>query len=70
MAEITIGTTASRRVLGSLDDLASLARFTIEEHPEIDLATLAIELANTPCAPLKYETPRSVSLALMQRAYS
>jgi len=66
MAQVTIGTTASRRVLGSLNDLASLARFTIEGHPAIDLATLAIELANTPCGPLKYETPKSVSLALLR----
>ncbi len=70
MCQIRIGTTASRRVLGSLNDLASLARFTIEEHPEIDLTTLAIELAETPCAPLKYETPRSVSLAILRRMYS
>jgi hypothetical protein len=70
MAQIRIGATASRRVLGSLNDLASLARFTIEEHPEIDLRNLAIELAETPCAPLNYESPRSVSLALLRGVYS
>ena len=70
MAQISIGATASRRVLGSLSDLASLARFTIEEHPEVDLGQLAIELAETPCAPLNYESPRSVSLALLRRVYS
>lgn len=70
MAQIAIGATASRRVLGSLNDLASLARFRVEDHPAIDLVALAIELANTPCAPLKYETPRSVSLALLGRMYS
>jgi hypothetical protein len=70
MAQIRIGATASRLVLGSLNDLASLARFTIEEHPEIDLRNLATELAERPCAPLNYESPRSVSLALLRRVYS
>jgi hypothetical protein len=70
MAQIRIATTASRRVLGSLNDLASLARFTIAEHPELELTALAIELAETPCAPLKYETPRSMSLAILRRMYS
>jgi hypothetical protein len=70
MGQIRIGATASRRVLGSLNDLASLARFTIEEHAEKDLEKLAIELAETPCAPLNYETPRSVSLTLLRHVYS
>jgi hypothetical protein len=70
IAEIKIGKTASRRVLGSLNDLAYLARFKIEEHPEIDLTTLAIELAETPCSPLKYQNPRVVSLELLRRMHS
>jgi hypothetical protein len=70
MDQITIGATANRRVLGSLNDLASLDRFTIEGHPEIALGKLAIELAGTPCAPLNYESPRSVSLALLRRVNS
>lgn len=70
MAQIGIGATASRSVLGSLNDLAFLARFTLEEFPEIDLGKLALELAETPCGPLKYETPRVVSLALLSRGPS
>jgi len=67
---VAIGATASRRVLGSLNDLASLARFEIATNPAIDLETLAVKLADTPCSPLQYETPRSVSLALLRRVYS
>ncbi len=66
----SIGVTASRRVLGSLNDLASLARFEVEEHPSIDLVALAVKLAETPCSPLKYESPRSVSLVLLRHARS
>jgi len=70
MDQVEIGATASRRVLGSLNDLASLARFEIAANPAIDLETLAVKLADTPCSPLHYETPRSVSLALLRRVYS
>jgi hypothetical protein len=70
MGSFAIGVTASRRVLGSLNDFASLARFEIEANPSIDLVTLAVKLAGTPCSPLKYESPRTVSLALLRHAHS
>jgi len=54
MGSFAIGVTANRRVLGSLNDLASLARFEIEDYPSIDLVTLAVKLAERPCSPLKY----------------
>ena len=68
--QIAIGTTASRRVLGSLNDLAFLARLTVADDPQVELGALAVELAETPCSPLNYETPRSVSLALLRRVHS
>jgi hypothetical protein len=70
MGSVAIGMTANRRVLGSLNDLASLARFEIEDNPSIDFVTLAVKLAETPCSPLKYESPRTVSLALLRHATS
>jgi uncharacterized protein DUF6933 len=70
MGSVAIGVTANRRVLGSLNDLASLARFEIEDNPSIDFVTLAVKLAETPCSPLKYESPRTVSLALLRHATS
>jgi hypothetical protein len=66
MAKVMTDATANRSVLGSLNDLAFLARTVIDEQPEIDLTVLAIEVAETPCAPLKYESPRSVSLSLLR----
>jgi hypothetical protein len=68
--QIALGTTASRHILGSLNDLAFLVRATIEDHPRVDLVALAVELADTPCSPLNYETPRSVSLALLRHGHS
>jgi hypothetical protein len=66
MAKVTTGATANRSVLGSLNDLAFLSRAVIDEQPEIDLTMLAMEVAETPCAPLKYESPRAVSLSLLR----
>jgi hypothetical protein len=66
MAQVVLGVTVSRRVLGSLNDLALLSRFAIEGRSHIDLTSLAIEIADTPCSPIRYESPRSMTLALLR----
>ncbi len=66
MDRVGIGSTASRSVVGSLNDLILQARFALEQQPEMDLLTLAIEIADTPCSPINYETPRSATLALLR----
>ncbi len=47
MARIVLGVTLSRTVLGSLNDLALLSRFAIEEQSHIDLTSLAVKIADT-----------------------
>jgi hypothetical protein len=66
MNRVGIGSTASRSVVGWLNELILEARFALEEQPEIDLLTLAIEIADTPWSPLKYESPRSAMLTLLR----
>jgi hypothetical protein len=66
MARVALGLTASRSVLGSLNDLALLSRFAIEAQSHIDLTSLAIEIADTPCSPIQYASPRSMTLALLR----
>jgi uncharacterized protein DUF6933 len=66
MTQVVLGVTVSRSVLGSLNDLALLSRFAIEGHSHIDLTSLAIEIADTPCSPIKYQSPRSMTLALLR----
>jgi len=63
---VGIALTANRGVLGSLNDLIFQARFLLDEHPWMDLSTLALEIADTPCSPLKYESPHSATLVLFQ----
>ncbi len=66
MGDVTIGPTASRSVLGSLNDMALGARFALEDQPNMDLLSLATELADTPCSPLEYASPRSVTLGILR----
>jgi hypothetical protein len=65
MLEIGIGVTSSRRVLGSLNALSFLSRDSINERPGLDLAQLATEIADTPCSLIKYESPKSMTMALL-----
>lgn len=65
MSTIAIGTTQSRSVLGSMNELSFLARYSMELRPQSDLIRLASELADTPCSALRYETPKSMTLALL-----
>ena len=69
MTQVVLGVTVSRSVLGSLNDLALLSRFAIEGHSHIDLTSLAIEIADTPCSPIRYESPKSMTLALLRDRY-
>lgn len=66
MSTIAIGTTKSRSVLGSLNELCFLARYSMQHRTEGDLTALANEIADTPCSALKYETPKSMTLALLR----
>ncbi len=66
MSQVTLGVTASRPVLGSLNDLAVLSRESIKERAQISLVDLAMEIAQTPCSLIRYETPKSMTLALLR----
>lgn len=61
-----IDSTINRSVLGSLNELSFQARGVLEQRPEIEPLNLALEIAETPCSMLKYETPRSATLALFR----
>jgi hypothetical protein len=66
MSTIAIGTTKSRSILGSLNELSFLARYSLKRRTQGDLTALANEIADTPCSVLKYETPKSMTLALIE----
>jgi len=66
MARVTIGRTANRSVLGSLNELALGAHYALLQQPEMDLLTLAMEVAETPCSALEYASPKEATLALLR----
>ena len=66
MSQVRIGATSSRKVLGSLNELSFLSRDSVDRRPQIDLIALATEIAETPCSLITYESPKSMTLALLR----
>jgi hypothetical protein len=67
MLDVCFGPTASRGVLGSMNDLAVQCRFRLEEDPHMNLSDLALQLSEVPCGPLKYRYPAEVAIELLQK---
>jgi hypothetical protein len=65
LADIGIGSTSSRSVLGSMNDFAVQGRSFVEMHGGGDLVALALDLADTPCGPLQYRHPGQVVRELL-----
>jgi hypothetical protein len=65
LLDVTIAKTASRVVLGSMNDFQFQARCIREQEPEASLLTLGLELAETPCSPIGYNQPKDAALAAL-----
>jgi hypothetical protein len=65
MADSTISTTASRTVLGSMNDFA----FMLESHLGYgdSLAEASLNLANSPCSPIGMSSPREATIELLSK---
>jgi hypothetical protein len=62
MSEIVFARTASRRVLGSMNDLALGAEYFFKRGERSDnLTELGEWLAETPCSPIGYRSPMDVA---------
>jgi len=68
MQQVTIAATASRTVLGSMNDFAWLLEGYWE--PTASLLELALKVADAPCSPLKMGRPREVAVELLVREQS
>ena len=64
MREHRIGRTASRRVLGSLNELMFLLEHSLHYHPERSLLDHSLWLAQTPCKGVEYNAPDRATQAL------
>ncbi len=65
MVEVTISTTASRTVLGSMNDFA----FMLESHLGYgeSLVEASLNLGNSPCSPIGMNSPREATIELLSR---
>lgn len=57
MAEVSFAKTASRSVVGMMNEFSFLAEGYREYLESFDLMTLTMRLAETPCKPIKYDSP-------------
>lgn len=65
MSDSAISTTASRRVLGSMNDFASMLE-THLAHGDT-LIEAALRLAESPCSPIDMESPRVATIELLSK---
>ena len=61
MAGVQFGRTRSRRVLGSMNDMALTARFHLRVHPDATLLDVEHRLGIMPCGPLGMRSPAEVA---------
>ena len=64
MREHRIGRTASKRVLGSLNELMFLPEHSLHRHPEWAHVQHSLWLAQTPCKLIEYSAPDRATQAL------
>jgi hypothetical protein len=57
MAEIGFAKTANRSLVGIMNEFSSLAESDRRHLESTDLVWLSMRLANTPCSPIKYNSP-------------
>jgi type I restriction-modification system DNA methylase subunit len=57
MAEVAFAKTANRSVLGVMNEFAFIAEIYRERMEPLDLSTLSMRLADTPCSPIGHSSP-------------
>lgn len=65
MQQVTLAATASRSVLGSLNDFSKSVRWRLRDEPDADLLDVALWLAETPILVLDGKSPNILAPALL-----
>jgi len=63
--EIVIARTASRSVLGTLNDFSQMLKWQLHDNPDPDLTVEAVRLSETPVGPLGQGWPDEVTFRLL-----
>jgi hypothetical protein len=64
MVQFAYGPTRSKRVLGSMNDLMFQLAWLLNDRPGLSLLEMSANLGETPCSPLRYESPEKFTLEL------
>ena len=67
MRDVTFTTTASRSVIGTMNDYAIYIEAVFRDDVTVSLHTLSVKLADTPLGPLGYDQPRDVVRHLLSK---
>ncbi len=67
MRDVTFTTTASRSVLGTMNDYAIYIEAVFRDDVTVSLNPLSVKLADTPFGPLGYDQPRDVVRRLLAK---
>ena len=62
--DVTVATTNSRSVLGSMNDFARMMQWVLPDSPDIDLLATSVWLGDSPTKPLSYARPFEVTYEL------
>ena len=57
MADVALARTSNRSIVGTMNEFSFLAEGHREYLETSDLVTLSMRLADTPCSPIKYNSP-------------
>jgi hypothetical protein len=63
-----IAKTNSRTITGSMTDFVRMADWRVYGGPRVpELLVLSLDLAEAPCGPIDYQSPKDVARALLRR---
>ena len=68
MRDVTFTPTASRSVLGTMNDYAIYVEAVFRDDVTVSLHALSVNLADTPVGPLGYDQPRDVVRRLLAKS--
>lgn len=70
MAQFAYGPTRSKRVLGSMNDFMFQLSWLLTDRPGLSLLEMSVHIAETPCSPLRHESPDRFTLELFRSGLS
>lgn len=67
MSQVAYGPTRNRRILGTMNSFMFQLSWFLHEHPRASLQEASAWLGETPCSPIKYDSPDRLTIELLSR---